>query len=167
MKRRIFCALLLALALSGCASKQEAEPALTVGGVTLNNGSSLESVLDVFNGLGGEYEYAEAVSCVYDGMDKTYTYENAVVYAYPDGERDRLMELYCSGGDVKTPAGVTFGDTKEKVVKTYGDGFVERGASLAYEREPSADGNEPASLYFEFSDGKVTAIGITAEHRSE
>lgn len=167
MKREIFCALALALALSACGSKQTAEPALTVGGVTLADESSLESVLDVFNGMGEKYEYAEAVSCVYDGMDKTYTYENAVVYAYPDGERDRLMELYCSGGDVKTPAGVTLGDTREKVVKTYGDGFVERGASLAYEQEASADGNEPASLYFEFSDGKVSAIGITAEHRSE
>ena len=100
MKKAIGYAVVLALLLTGCGgSKAAADPALKIGGVTIEDTLSAASVLDVLNGLGGSYEYAEAISCVYDGMDKTYTYENAVVYTYPDGGVDKLMELYCSGGN--------------------------------------------------------------------
>lgn len=168
MKKVTGFAVLLALLLTGCGgSKQAADPVLKFGGVTIENTLSVASVLDVLNGVGGSYEYAEAISCVYDGMDKTYTWENAVVYTYPDDGVDRLMELYCTGGDVKTPAGIALGDSREKVVETYGDGYTEAGIVLSYEKETASPDNEPASLYFEITDGRVSAIGITAEHRSE
>lgn len=170
MNRKTVCfaVIILTLLLAGCGGKkQTADPVLEIGGVTVENTMSAESVLDVLNGLGGSYEYAEAISCVYDGMDKTYTYENAVVYTYPDGGADRLMELYCTGGDVQTPAGIVPGDSRDKVVETYGDGYTERGIVLSYEKETASPDNEPASLYFELTDGKVSAIGITAEHRGE
>ena len=80
MKKAIGYAVVLALLLTGCGgSKAAADPALKIGGVTIEDTLSAASVLDVLNGLSGSYEYAEAISCVYDGMDKTYTYENAVV----------------------------------------------------------------------------------------
>lgn len=168
MKKAIGCAVLLALLLTGCGgSKQAADPALKIGGVTIEDTLPAASVLDVLNGLGGAYEYAEAISCVYDGMDKIYTYENAVVYTYPDGGVDKLMELYCTGGDVQTAAGIALGDSRDKVVETYGDGYTEAGIVLSYEKETASPDNAPASLYFEFTDGKVSAIGITSEHRSE
>lgn len=97
MKKPKICAVLLALLLTACGgSKQTADPVLQIGGAAVEDSTAVDAVLDALNGLGGEYEYAEAVSCVYDGMDKTYTYENAVVYTYPDGDADRLMELYCT-----------------------------------------------------------------------
>lgn len=168
MKKAIVCAVLLALLLTGCGgSKQTADPALVIGGVTIEDTLSVVSVLDVLDGLGWSYEYDEAISCVYDGLDKTYTYENAVVYTYPDGGSDKLMELYCTGGDVRTPAGIALGDSRDKVVETYGDGYVEAGIVLSYEKKAASRDNEPASLYFEFTDGKVSAIGITSEHRGE
>ncbi len=164
--KKMLCAALLLLLLSACGGKTaEPEPVLTVGGTEIDAAStSVEAALAV---LGEDYEYAEAVSCVYDGMDKTYSYADATLYTCPDETGDRLMELYCTGGDVKTPAGIALGDGREKVVKTYGGGFVESGAILAYEKEPSAPENEPASLYFELTDGKVTAIAVTSEHRAE
>ena len=116
--------------------------------------------------LGGEYEYYEAISCVYDGMDKTYTYGDCVLYTFPDGDTDRLMELYCTGGDVSAQ-GITFGSSRDAVVETFGDGYVEEGSLLSYETAPASANNTPASLYFELTDGAVTAIGITAEHRSQ
>lgn len=168
MKKPKICAVLLALLLTACGgSKQTADPVLQIGGAAVEDSTAVDAVLDALNGLGGEYEYAEAVSCVYDGMDKTYTYENAVVYTYPDGDADRLMELYCTGGDVKTPAGITIGDSRDKVVETYGDGYTEAGVVLSYEQGNAPADCEPASLYFELTGGKVSAIGITAEHRSE
>ncbi len=159
-------ALALLAALTACGGElSAAEPVLSLGGEQIDVASA--SVDDALAALGDGYEYAEAVSCVYDGMDKTYTYPDAVVYTYPDGATDRLMEIYCTGGDVETPAGVAIGDTRDKVVETYGDGFTEAGATLAYEQTPESEDDEPASLYFELEGGKVTAIGATAEHRSE
>lgn len=167
MKKTVLCALLLTLVLAGCGKGYpEPGPFLELGGKQINaESTSVDEVLAI---LGGGYEYAEAVSCVYDGMDKTYTYPDAVVYTFPDGDGDRLMELYCTGGDVKTPAGISLGDSRDKVVQTYGDGFTEKGIVLAYDlKKPASADNEPASLYFELTGGKVSAIGITSEHRSE
>lgn len=68
---------------------------------------------------------------------------------------------------MQTPAGIALGDSRDQVVETYGDGYTEAGIVLSYEKETASPDNEPASLYFEFTDGKVSAIGITSEHRSE
>ncbi len=167
MKKIAICAALCALLLCACGKKQAKElatPTLTVGDTTIEDTTALDTVLDA---LGADYTYAEAISCVYDGMDKTYTYADAVVFTYPDGEQDRLMELYCTGGEVKTAAGITFGASKDEIAKAYGDGYVESGTVVRYEQSTTSPDNEPASLYFELTDGKVTAIGITAEHRAE
>ena len=100
-------------------------------------------------------------------MDKTYTYAAVTLYTYPDGENDRLMELYCEGADVKTSRGITIGASKADVTAQYGGGYVETGSILSYELPASAGENLPASLYFLMRDGKVAAIAVTAEHRAE
>ena len=157
--------LAMLLAFAGCGGKEAdaVEPALTIAGTEITGDTA---VADVLSTLGEDYTYYEAISCVYEGMDKTYTYEEFVLYTYPDGENDHLMELYCTGGDVSAK-GVTFGASREDVIKAFGDGFTEEGAMLLYEVEPSSANNTPASLYFELTDGTVTAIAITAEHRSQ
>lgn len=166
-KRPLFAALLsaaLLLGLAGCGGEaQTVEPAVTVEGTEISGETAVADVLAL---LGGEYEYYEAISCVYDGMDKTYTYGDCVLYTFPDGDTDRLMELYCTGGDVSAQ-GITFGSSRDAVVETFGDGYVEEGSLLSYETAPASANNTPASLYFELTDGAVTAIGITAEHRSQ
>lgn len=167
MKKLLWTALLAALILSllaGCGKKDETvEPALTVNGTELTGETPVEDVLAL---LGEDYEYYEAISCVYEGMDKTYTYPDCILYTYPDGETDHLMELYCTGGDVSAK-GVTFGATKDDIVKAFGENYTEEGAMVIYEVEPSSANNTPASVYFELTDGAVTAIAMTAEHRSQ
>ena len=167
MKKRILTALLLSglLVLGGCGGEaaQSVEPALTVSGTEVSGDTAVEDVLAL---LGEDYEYYEAISCVYDGMDKTYTYGDCVLYTYPDGETDHLMELYCTGGDVSAQ-GITIGSTKDEVVKTVGTGYTEEGSVLSYSLKATEAQNAPASLYFELEDETVTAIAITAEHREE
>lgn len=168
MRRAGIFAALLAVLLTACGGgKASPEPVLEINGVSIGCDTEVNSILNTLDALDGTCEYAEAISCVYDGMDKTYSYADAVVYTYPDGGGDKLMELSCSGGGVQTPAGISLGDTRDKIIQTYGGSFSEAGTILSYEEAPSTPEMEPASLYFELSDGKVCAIGITAEHRKE
>ncbi len=169
MKRVLFFALVLVLALSLCACGKdigfsEADLSLTVDGVTVTAKSEVSGLLD---GFGEGYEYSEAISCVYEGMDKTFTYENFSLYTYPDGDSDCLMEIYCVGGDVKTAGGITLGSSRADVEAAYGKGYVEAGSVLSYELPVKNSENLPASLYFELDDGVVTAIALTTEHRAE
>ena len=136
---------------------------LTVSGKTVTAELSAAELLGL---LGEDYEVAEAVSCVYEGMDKTYTYPDAVLYTYSDAEGEHLMELYCSGGDVKTSRGIGLGASREDVAAAYGEPTSEFGITVSYELEAAGD-MIPASLYFEIRDGSVTAMGIVAEHRGE
>ena len=124
------------------------------------------SVADILSILGSDYDYAEAVSCVYEGMDKTYTYSEAILYTYPDGDEERLMELYCSGDDVKTSRGIGLGASRDDVIAAYGEPTSEFGITMSYELEASGD-MLPASLYFLIRNDTVQAISITAEHREE
>ena len=170
MKKRsvVLLAAVLLLVLTACggekASFSESDLSLTIGGTVITAETAME---DVLVALGEDYAYAEAISCVYEGMDKTYDYTDWTVYTYPDGDKDCLMELYCVGGDVKTAKGITFGASKNDIVAQYGEGYAEAGSMLSYELPASGPDYVPASLYFMLDGGKVSAIGITAEHRAE
>lgn len=136
---------------------------LTVHGSAVTVETPVEEILSL---LGQDYDYAEAISCVYEGMDKTFDYADATLYTYPDGDADRLMELYCTG-DVQTAKGLGLGASRDDIVKLYGQDYKEAGSVLAYELPVSSPENLPASLYFLLKDGTVEAIAITAEHRAE
>lgn len=163
-----FLILILALSLSACAggsTKLTADDlAICIGGFTATPKTTMD---DVRASLGGEDAYAEAISCVYEGMDKTFTYGEVTFYTYPDGETDCLMEVYCTGGDVTTAKGITFGATVAEIEAAYGSGYTRSGKLLTYELPVSGEKNEPASLYFELENDCVSAIGMTAEHRAE
>lgn len=161
-------ALLIVLSCAACGSAKaggfsEKDISLSLNGKTI---TADLSVTEILAALGDDYDYAEAVSCVYEGMDKTYTYADAVLYTYPDGDTERLMELYCSGGDVKTSRGIALGASREDVIAQYGEPTSEFGITMSYELEASGD-LLPASLYFLIRNDKVEAIAITAEHREE
>ena len=158
------CLLLCAL-LSGCGKKSlsEADLSLTVSGTAVQPDTSVSALLDAF---GGDYTYSEAVSCVYTGMDKTYAYDDLILYTYPDGDTDRLMELYCTA-DVTTSRGITIGSSRKDVEKAYGSGYTEAGITLTYALKAPDDLTLPASIYFELQNDTVCAIGITSAHRAE
>lgn len=170
MKRFAILALIFALALmlfacAGSGAKLTADDlAIRMDGFTATPKTTMDDVRAV---LGEADEYAEAISCVYEGMDKTFTYGDVTFYTYPDGETDRLLEVYCTGGDVSTAKGIAFGATVAEIEAAYGEGYTRSGKLLTYELPVSSEDNEPASLYFVLENDCVAAIGMTAEHRAE
>lgn len=169
MKRFVLCFMFLALMLTlfACAGSDalsEDDLAVRIGSFTVTPGTTMD---DVRAALGEADAYAEAISCVYEGMDKTFTYGEATFYTYPDGDTDRLMEVYCTGGDVFTAKGITFGATAADIEAAYGSGYTRSGKLLTYELPVSSADNEPASLYFVLENDCVAAVAMTAEHRAE
>lgn len=170
MKRIIVCFLVFALALTlfacaGSSAKLTADDlAIRIGGFTATPKTTMD---DVRAALGEADEYAEAISCVYEGMDKTFTYGDTTFYTFPDGDTDRLMEVYCTGGDVTTAKGITFGASVAEIETAYGKDYTCSGKLLTYELPVSGEDMEPASLYFVLENDCVAAIAMTAAHRAE
>lgn len=167
--KKTLCVLLLALCLGAllcaCGEKKvsEADLSLTVSGTAVRADSSIDALLDAF---GGDYSYSEAVSCVYTGMDKTYAYSGLILYTYPDGDTDRLLELYCTE-NVQTSRGITIGASRKDVEAAYGTGYALAGNTLTYALAAPDSLTVPASLYFELDGDAVCAIGLTSAHRAE
>lgn len=156
----LLCALLCAC---GKPTLSENDLSLTVSGVSANTESDISALLDA---LGPDYTYAEAISCVYTGMDKTYEYPGCILYTYPDGDTDHLMELYCTQ-DVTTDKDISIGASRKDVEAAYGTDYTEAGITLTYALAAPDDLTLPASIYFELENDTVCAIGITSAHRAE
>ena len=158
-------ALLLCALLGSCGKKtiSEVDLTLTVGGTAVRPDTSVSALLDAF---GTNYTYSEAVSCVYTGMDKTYAYSDRILYTYPDGDADRLLELYCTA-DVQTAQGVGIGASRKDVEAAYGTEYTQAGNTMTYALAAQDSLTIPASLYFELDGDTVCAIGLTSTHRAE
>lgn len=158
-------ALLLCALLGSCGKKtiSEVDLTLTVGGTAVRPDTSVSALLDAF---GTDYTYSEAVSCVYTGMDKTYAYSDRIFYTYPDGDADRLLELYCTA-DVQTAQGVGIGASRKDVEAAYGTEYTQAGNTMTYALAAQDSLTIPASLYFELDGDTVCAIGLTSAHRAE
>ena len=158
-------ALLLCALLGSCGKKtiSEVDLTLTVSGTAVRPDTSVSALLDAF---GTDYTYSEAVSCVYTGMDKTYAYSDRILYTYPDGDADRLLELYCTA-DVQTAQGVGIGASRKDVEAAYGTEYTQAGNTMTYALAAQDSLTIPASLYFELDGDTVCAIGLTSAHRAE
>lgn len=158
-------ALLLCALLGSCGKKtiSEVDLTLTVGGTAVRPDTSVSALLDAF---GTDYTYSEAVSCVYTGIDKTYAYSDRILYTYPDGDADRLLELYCTA-DVQTAQGVGIGASRKDVEAAYGTEYTQAGNTMTYALAAQDSLTIPASLYFELDGDTVCAIGLTSAHRAE
>ena len=72
---------------------------------------------------GKEDSYSEAASCAFDGADKTFTYEHFEVATYPDGDIDRIASVYFLDHEIKTPEGISLGDSINDMTNTYGSDY--------------------------------------------
>lgn len=100
------------------------------------------------------------------GWTKTYAYSDRILYTYPDGDADRLLELYCTA-DVQTAQGVGIGASRKDVEAAYGTEYTQAGSTMTYALAAQDSLTIPASLYFELDGDTVCAIGLTSAHRAE
>lgn len=82
--------------------------------------------------LGEPADYYEVQSCAFDGMDKIYTFDNYEVHTYPDNDTDKVLSVYFLNDQVSTTEGVKIGDSMDKMVETYGDGYEQLETQYTY-----------------------------------
>jgi len=106
--------------------------------------------------LGDNYELNEAPSCVYEGKDKTFVYEGIEIYTYPLNDKDMIDEILLTDRTYKTNREIAVGDTKNDLIKAYGEEFIDEGGIIKYSLKPDDHGSP--CLYFQLTDDKIVAI---------
>jgi len=89
----------------------------------------------LLNEIGNEQSYFEAPSCAFDGIDKIYTYGGFELHTYPASDKKEYVSAVIFKDDsVKTEEGIYIGDTREKVVETYGEDFEDVDGAYVYDK---------------------------------
>ena len=85
--------------------------------------------------IGNEQSYFEAPSCAFDGIDKIYTYGGFELHTYPASDKkDYVSAVIFKDDSVKTEEGIYIGDSKDKVVETYGEDFQDVDGAYVYNK---------------------------------
>ncbi|HBN82426.1 MAG TPA: hypothetical protein DDZ89_01135 [Clostridiales bacterium] len=156
---KIFCILfLLTILFSSCSntdSFSEKDLEFTVNNVVFRLDQDVAPLLET---LGDEYETAEAPSCVYDGMDKTFMYDSVEIYTYPLNGKDLIDEIAFIDSTFETKRGISIGDTKEDLIKAYGEDYTDEGGVYRYAVK-KGDLDSPC-IYFTMDQDKVVGISL-------
>ncbi len=70
--------------------------------------------------LGEPMSYSEEQSCAFDGLHKTYYYGSFYLQTYPDGDKDRVYQVWMVDDSVTTQEGAYIGMTQTEVEAVYG-----------------------------------------------
>lgn len=116
----------LALATVACGSaKEEGNKTQAKSGYTFeSNGVKIamnEKATPILDKLGKANKTFESKSCAFDGLDKEYTYNGFVLKTYPDKDVDYIASITLFDDTVETTEGISIGDSKENVIKAYGE----------------------------------------------
>lgn len=169
MKKLLMSVLALTL-LAGCGSKSSSSSSSTTSGYEFEtNGYSIaimDKIDDVEEAIGEPLSDPEiAPSCAFDGYDGTYVYGSYYIYTAKcdktDGE-EKVSGIDLKDDSVSTKEGVSLGDTKDKVVETYGDDYEDNSGEYVY-----TSGDMTLSFQFDSSDNvsniSYYAVGLADE----
>lgn len=92
-------------------------------------------------------------SCALQGEDNVYTYDNIEITANVSGKTETIFSVYFLDETVKTNEGIKIGDTKKKLVQTYGDNYIDDETLITY-----VDETGKRQINFQIEDGIVTGI---------
>lgn len=125
----LFCLLVF----NSCSGEQNTLKALEINGKTVECNMDMQKVLDNFKDL--EYEYSESISCAYNGMDKIYDFADAgfIVYTYPDGDKDYVLEVAVSSENIKQLDDKVFvGMSLSELESLFGTDYKKEGDTVTY-----------------------------------
>ena len=74
-------------------------------------------------------------SCAIEGTDNVYNYTNYEITAYNDGSGEVIYSIYIINPNITTDEGLALGDSLDKVVEIYGDGYTVSGTAYDYSSE--------------------------------
>lgn len=92
-------------------------------------------------------------SCALEGEDNVYTYDNIEITANVSGKTETIFSVYFIDETVSTNEGIKIGDTKKKLVETYGDNYIDDETLITYVDETSK-----RQINFQIEDGIVSGI---------
>ena len=141
---------------SACSDKTDMLKSLEIDGHKIECRMDMSEVLDMFKDM--EYEYSESISCAYNGLDKIYDFSDSgfVVYTYPDGDKDYVLEVSVSSEDIKQQNGKVFvGMLKDEIIALYGESYTEDGDVLTYKVK------DEQTMYFLIDADKVVEYSIS------
>lgn len=115
-------------------------------------------VIPLLEELGDGYKLSEAPSCVYEGMDKMFSYEEVEIYTYPLEGKDLIDEICFIDSTYETNRGISVGDSKDDLIKAYGEDYTDEGGVLKYSMK-KGDLNSPC-IYFILDEDVITGISL-------
>ena len=71
-------------------------------------------------------------SCALEGTDNVYNYDTFEVTAYDEGKGEFIYSIYFIDPNLTTPEGLALGDTLDKAISLYGDGYTQEDSAYTY-----------------------------------
>ena len=144
------------LIFSGCADSGSKLSYIEIDGHKISCNMDMAEVLDAFSDY--EYEYSESISCAYNGLDKIYDYSDKgfVVYTYPDGDKDYVLEVAVSSEEISQQNGkISVGMSLEDLESLFGTDYTKDGDAVTYSVK------DEQTMYFLLVDGVVAEYAIS------
>ncbi|QHQ60143.1 hypothetical protein Ana3638_04565 [Anaerocolumna sedimenticola] len=121
-------------------------------GVTMSMNDNAAAIVDA---LGEPMDYFEAPSCAFQGLDKIYYYSGFDLSTYPGTDGDYISAIEFTDDSVSTKEGIFIGNTRDEVIKTYGNDYTEESGSLTYTKGKTKltfliENNAVTSINYEF-----------------
>ena len=120
-----------------------------------------QPVAALLEALGEPLEMISSPSCVFEGEDFEYDYEYGSVFTSPIDGPDVWYEFYIFDVSVTTTRGLAVGDTIERMLELYGEGYYMEGEGI-YTYSLSGDPEDLLSpcLIIEEQEGLIVTIDI-------
>ena len=118
---------------ASCSNEPATLNAIEINGKKIECGMDMQTVLELLSDK--EYEYTESISCAYNGLDKVYDYvdDGFIIYTYPDGEKDYVLEVAVSSESIKQLKDAVYnGMTKQELIDLFGEDYTMEGDTLNY-----------------------------------
>ena len=74
-------------------------------------------------------------SCAIEGTDNVYNYETFEITAYDDGTGEVIYSIYIIDPNITTDEGLALGDSLDRVVELYGEGYQQNGTAYDFSSE--------------------------------